>query len=305
MKKLLLIASFFIASLAQAAWPTKPVTIVIPFPVGGPADTTIRNLQNDLQTELGVPVIVTNMAGANAGVAASHIISEKNDSHTFLYTDLEFVVGQAYSGKNMYRGFTPLTTILTTPFVFYANSSSPNLLERFKAQIQNKSIVNVGYVGASVAWTSQISSPLTMNLIPYKGGAPLYTDVLGGHVEYAISGAAGIWQAVYVNKTFKPIMLSSGERHPSFPGVPTATELGFKGSKVDEWFTFWSTNSTDTEAQQKFINATRRAVAKNKQIQEYAKTGYRVVNYTQAETQKYINSEIAHYEKLAIKQNRQ
>lgn len=302
MKKILLIlASFFIATLAQATWPTRPVTIVIPFPVGGPADTTIRNMQGDLQKEFGVPVIVTNIAGANATIAASHIINERNDNHTFLYSDLEFVVGQAYFGKNMYRSFTPLTTILTTPFIFYANASSPNLLERFKAQIQNNSLVNVGYVGASVAWTSQISSPLTMNMIPYKGGAPLYTDVLGGHVEYAISGAGGTWQAVYVNKTFKPIMVSSAERRPGFPDVPTATELGFKGSKVDEWFTFWAFNGVDQEAQQTFIAGVRRVVAKSRYIQDLNKTGYRTVNMTQAETQKYIGAEIKRYEGLTNK----
>lgn len=301
MKKLLLLASFFITTLANAAWPTKPVTIVIPFPVGGPADTTIRNMQGDLQKEFGVPVVVTNIAGANSTIAASHIINERNDNHTFLYSDLEFVVGQAYFGKNLYRNFTPLTTILTTPFIFYANASSPNLLERFKAQIQNKSVVNVGYVGASVAWTSQINSPLTMNMIPYKGGAPLYTDVLGGHVEYAISGAGGTWQAVYVNKTFKPIMVSSAERHPGFPDVPTATELGFKGSKVDEWFTFWALTATDQEAQQTFIAGVRKVVAKSKYIQELNKTGYRTVNMTQAETQKYIGAEIKKYEGLTNK----
>jgi len=302
MKQILVaLASFFIITVAQAAWPTRPITIIVPFPPGGPADSISRNLQGDLQKEFGVPVIVTNIAGANATIAANHIMSERNDNHTFLFSDLEFVVGQAYSGRHMYRNFTPLTTILTTPFIFYANASSPNLLERFKAQIKNKSIVNVGYVGAAVAWTSQISSPLTTNMIPYKGGAPLYTDVLGGHVEYAISGAGGVWQGVYVNKTFKPIMLSSAERHPSFPDVPTATELGFKGSKVDEWFTYWSLNSMDPEAQQAFIAGIRRTVAKNKYVQDLNKTGFKTVNLTHAETQKYIGSEIKKYEGLTNK----
>jgi tripartite-type tricarboxylate transporter receptor subunit TctC len=303
MKKLLfLIVGFFMLSTAQAAWPTRPVTIIIPFPAGGPADTTIRNLQPDLQKELGVPVIVTNLAGASASVAASHMIAERNDNHTFLYTELEFVVGQIAIGKYMYRNFTPLTTILTTPFIFYTNTTSPNILERFKAQIKNKSNVNVGYVGSSVAWLDQITSPLSMTLIPYKGGAPLFQDVLGGHVEYAISGAGGVWHRVNVDQTFKPIMLSSADRHPSYPGVPTATELGFKGPKVDLWFTFWALNTTDQEAQQMFVSSVRKTVAKNKYIQDSSKTGYTVVNMTTPETQKYIDAEIKKYENLKSKQ---
>jgi tripartite-type tricarboxylate transporter receptor subunit TctC len=305
MKKIIFtLASFFIMSWAHATWPTKPVTIVIPFPPGGPADTTIRNLQTDLQKELGVPVIVINMAGANASVAASHVMAERNDNHTFLYTELEFVVGQIASGKYMYRNFTPLTTILTTPFIFYTNTSSPNILERFKAQIKNKSNVNVGYVGSSVAWLDQITSPLTMTLIPYKGGAPLWQDVLGGHVEYAISGAGGVWHRVHVDKTFKPIMLSSGERHPGYPGVPTATELGFKGPRVDLWFTFWAQKNVDIAVQKEFSRIIHKTVAKNKYIQQISKTGYTVVNYNYEETQQYMNSEIAHYEKLPVKQNK-
>lgn len=302
MKKILFVlASFFIASIAQANWPTKPVTILIPFPPGGPADGIIRNLQPDLEKELGVPVVVLNMAGANAGVAASHILSKKNDNHTFLFSELEFVIGQVYSGTYMYKDFTPVSTILTTPFILYSNSSSPNLQERFRAQMKNKSVVNLGYIGASVAWLDQLSSPLVMNMVPYKGGAALYRDVLGGHVEYGISGAGGTWHRIYVDKTFKPVMISFAKRHPSFPDVPTAIELGFGGPAVDEWFTFWAQKNTDIAIQKEFSKVMHKVVAKNKYIQEISKTGYTVVNYNYEETQRYMNSEIVHYEKFSAK----
>jgi tripartite-type tricarboxylate transporter receptor subunit TctC len=305
MKKIIFtLASFFIMSLAHATWPTKPVTIVIPFPPGGPADSIVRNLQPDLEKELGVPVIVLNMSGANAGVAAAHILTRKNDNHIFLFSELEFVIGQVYSKTHMYKEFTPVSTILTTPFILYSNSSSPNLQERFRAQIKNKSVVNLGYVGASVAWLDQLSSPLVMNMVPYRGGAPLYKDVLGGHVEYGISGAGGTWHKIYIDKTFKPVMISFAKRHSSFPDVPTAIELGFGGPAVDEWFTFWAQKNIDMSIQKEFSRIMHKTVAKNKYIQQISKTGYTVVNYNYEETQQYMNAEIAHYEKLPVKQNK-
>jgi len=301
MKKiLLLLFSMLVISTANATWPSKSITIIIPFPAGGPADKIVRTIQPDLEKEFGVQVLVTNMAGANAGVAATHVINRKNDNHTFLFTELEFVVGQAYSGTYLYRNFVPLSTILTSPFALYSNSSSPNLLSKFKAQIQNQSLINVGYVGSAVAWLDQINSPLVMNLIPYKGGAPLFTDVLGSHVEYGISSAGGIWHRVYNDKSFKIVMISSNERLSSLPNVPTHPELGIKGPKVDLWYTFWALNTTDVSVQRNFAQAVRKVVAKNSQIQELSKTGFRVVNLSQEDTEKYINAEITHYEKLAV-----
>jgi tripartite-type tricarboxylate transporter receptor subunit TctC len=306
MKKLLIIlASFFVVTTAQATWPTRPITIIVPFPPGGPNDTMVRTyLQQPLQDYLKVPVLVTNIAGANATVAANHMLDEKSGDYMFMYSDFELVVGQAFAGTQMYKKFTPITIVATTPLLIWGSSKTNNIIERFKAQIQNKSSVNLGYINGMYGWISQVTPPLEMNLVPYKGGAQLRLDVRGGHVEYGLSSAGGMWSSIYVDGTLKPVCITTAERHPAFPGIPTAKELGFKGPTSTEWYGFWARNDIDPEAKRTFLNAVRTVVAKGK-IQELNKMGHVVVNYTQEETQKFIDSEIKKYEKLAAGQNRQ
>jgi tripartite-type tricarboxylate transporter receptor subunit TctC len=300
MKKLLLIlASFFIVTVAQAAWPTKPITIIVPFPPGGPNDTMVRtHLQKQLQDYLKVPVIVVNIAGVNASVAANHMLEERTPDYTFVYTDFEFVVGQAMSGTHLYRKFTPITVVATTPLAMYGKSDSDRILDRFKAEMQNKSTVNVGHINGMSGWLSQVTSPLNMNLIPYKGGAALRLDILGGHVEYGVSSAGGVWNAIYVERTLNPVFITTAERHPAFPGVPTARELGFKGPTGLEWYGFWARGDIDPEIKRVFSKAVREVVATGS-IQDLNKTGHVIVNYNLVDTQKFIDSEIKKYEKLA------
>jgi tripartite-type tricarboxylate transporter receptor subunit TctC len=302
MKKILfLIASLFITATAHATWPNRPITIVVPFPPGGPNDTMVRTyLQQPLQDYLKVPVLVTNIAGANAGVAANHMLEERSGDYTFMYSDFEFVVGQAFAGTQQYKKFTPITIVATTPLLIWGSSNGNNIIERFKAEIQNKSIVNLGYINGMYGWISQVTPPLQLNLVPYKGGAQLRLDVRGGHVEYGLSSAGGMWTSIYVDGTLKPVCITTAERHPAFPGVPTAKELGFKGPTSTEWYGFWARNDIDPEAKKTFLNAVRTVVTNGK-IQELNKMGHVIVNYNQADTQKFINSEIKKYEGLANK----
>ena len=302
MKKLLItIASFFIMSTAHATWPNKPITIIVPFPAGGPADTLARaHLQQPLQDYLKVPVIVVNIAGTNASVAANHMLEEHTHDNTFLFSDFEFVIGQTMAGTHLYKKFTPTNLVATTPLLFYGKSDTDHILERFKAEMQNKSTVNVGYINGMYGWLSQVRSPLNMNLVPYKGGAALSLDVRGGHVEYGLSGAGGVWNSVYVDHSLNPIFITTSARHPAFPNVPTAKEVGFIGPVSTEWFVFWAGNDVDPEIQKTFSKAVRTVVAAGK-MQELNKTGYVIVNYNQADTQKFINLEIEKYKNLTYK----
>lgn len=304
--KALVVATVLLASQAFAAWPTKPITIIVPFPPGGATDVIARSyLQAELQDALKVPVVITNIAGSGAGPAANHILSEKNDNNIFLLSDVDFIAGQVNNANPLYKKFTPLTVINTTPLILYGSSKNNNIIQRFKGEILTKSTVNVGYVGTSYAWVTQVKSPTTFNLIPYKGGAQMSLEVQGGHLEYGVASAGGIWNSIYVDKTLQPLMITSPERSPSFPGVPTADELGFKGPHSYQWFAFWSKSDLDAEAQRTFTTAVRTIVAKSEKIQALSKTGFKNVNYTQAETQKFMDAEIKKYENLTIsKQNK-
>ena len=93
-------------------------------------------------------------------------------------------------------------------------------------------------------------------------------------------------------------MITSTERSPAFPGVPTATELGFIGPASYQWFAFWSRDDMDPEAQRTFTTAVRNIVAHNPKFQELTKSGFKNVNYTQVETQKFMDSEIKKYESI-------
>ena len=298
MKKVLfLIISLFVTTAALAAWPNKEITIIVPYPPGGAADAMPRAMVPELQDQLKTTVQIKNMPGSAAGVAAAYILGEKNDNHTFLFADLDFVVGQAMNGKHAYKKFIPITVMAETPFAFYGTNSK-NILSRFKAQMQNKSVVNVGYTGAVQSWLLQINSPLVMNLIPYKGGAPLAVDVMGGHTEYGIAGMGNVVSFVNDGK-FQPIFVSSEHRVNIWPNVPTARELGFKGPTATNWFTFWVRNDTDQETIDAFVTALRKVVLVNPHMQGLAKTGgFKILNMNQVDSQKFMNSEIKKYETI-------
>ena len=182
------------------AWPTKPITLIVPYPPGGLIDKFARAIQKDFQGKVSVPVEVHYMPGAASAVATAHVLNNPNDDHTFIVAEAGFVVGPALLGTNTYNEFTPVRLIGEAPYILFAANPDHNL----KQQIKNKKIVNMGIANQGEIWLNDLSWPTQLNLIPYKGMAPMMNDVLPGHTEYGILSYTSVGP-VFENKQVYPV----------------------------------------------------------------------------------------------------
>ena len=297
MKKLLLGLILMTSSSWAVAWPTKEITIVIPYQAGGVTDQLARTMQADLENILKVPVVIQNKPGAANMVAINHIMSKPADDHTFLFTIDEFVSGPVFQNSTAYKNFKGVTITGVVPFLVYSTSTSD--LEKFKKQLKNNVKVDVGSVGTNGGanlWISNLQ-PIILNSIPYKGSPQLLTDVVAGHAEYGIMSMSGSYSLIQQGK-LNPIMVSSNQRNPQMPHVPTFRELNLHGESAENWFGIVTQKETSNQAVVKFSSAVRLIVSNNPEVKEFNKKGMNLINLDPVQTDKFLEKEIIRFEKL-------
>jgi tripartite-type tricarboxylate transporter receptor subunit TctC len=244
MKTLLKIAASLIGvavshGVVAQAFPSKPVTIVVPYSPGGPVDNLARALSTRLNKEWGQSVIVLNKTGANEIIGAEFVAKSPPDGYTlFAATEAALTMNPHLYKKlpyNAERDFTPISRLITVPMVFFVpQSSKANTLKEFVQLARNAKDRPMSY-GSSGAG-GIVHLPLAMfakqeNVemvhIPYKGAAPLIPEVIAGQVDSALLGVSVIEQHVKSGK-LKALAISGDSRSAALPGVPTFREAGVK-----------------------------------------------------------------------------
>lgn len=282
---------FALLPLVAQAWPNKDITLVVPYAPGGVNDSLARLIAPDLESILKVPVQIKNMPGAANAVAVNHILSEKNDNHTFLFTMDDLIIG-----SRNHEQFQPVTIIGTVPFMVVGNSKRS--LREFQSQIRNRrnvSVANNGATGSAAFWISRLHTTLNINPIPYKGLAPELTDVLAGQVDYGVASVTG-WHPYIQSGKLVPIMVSTN-RISLYPTVPGFRELGFVGPTATTWFGVFARQDTDVEAVKKFSDTVRLIVKNNTKVQDLRNTGLDIVNLDLPASASFINREITRFSK--------
>lgn len=297
MKKLLLFLATMLLSLSVMAWPTRPITIIVPYPPGGVVDKLARIMQKDFQNKVAFPVEIQYMPGAAAAVAVSHVLGRPNDMHTFIIADAGFVVGPALTGTKAYKEFVPVSLIGESPYVMFSSKSSSDQLRQ---QIKNQIMVNVGIANQGEVWLNDLKWPTQLNLIPYKGATPMMTDAIPGHVEYGILAHLGMMLAADDTQV-RPIMVFANKRLSALPNVPTANEIGFNGTYTNNWFALWARQDTNPESTAKMSMLTQQTADAN-----FRETrGFILVNAGLKESSEYVDKEIKLFERLADKIKKQ
>ncbi len=292
MKKLLAFITTMLISVSALAWPSKPITLIVPYPPGGLIDRFARAMQKDFQGKVSVPVEVQYMPGAALAVATTHVLNRPNDNHTFIVAEAGFVVGPAMLGTNTYREFVPVALIGESPYVMFTAGADTKI----RQQIRNQDIINVGVANQGEIWLNDLKWPTRLNLIPYKGLAPMVNDVLPGHTEYGVLAYTGIGPS-FNNGQVRPVMVFGDRRLPQLPNVPTASEMGFGGNYTNNWYAVWARQDTD-----------RNAVAEmSRLVQDSTNTSFKdllgltVLNYGPQRAAQYANREIQIFERIAEK----
>lgn len=257
--------AFSAAAQAQQPFPSKPVRVVIGFPAGGPLDQHARLLTDKLQGVLGQPIIVDYKPGAGGAVGAQDVMKAPADGYTLMLANTGvMVINPALYPKLPYstlKDFTPVARTAMQPLALLVNNKVPakNLQEFINYAKANPGKVNFGSAGNGgishlVPEMFKSATGLDLVHIPYKGSAPAFTDLVGGQVQFM---AESIPQAAAYHKQGKvrALAVTSKERNPALPEVPTAIESGLKGFEVVGFYGFLAPAGTPKEVVAKLSTA--------------------------------------------------
>ena len=261
----------FAATFSVQAFPTKPVRIVIGFPAGGPLDQHARLLSDRLQAQLGQPVIIDYKAGAGGTVGAQEVMKAAADGHTLMLANTGvMVINPALYTKLPYqtlRDFVPVARTAMQPLAFLVHPSVPaktlsEFIDHARARPGQINYGSAGNGGSSHLVPEMLKSAtgIFMVHIPYRGSAPAFTDLIAGQVQFM---AESIPQAAQYHKQGKvrALAVTSRERNPALPEVPTAMESGVRNFEVVGFYGFLAPAGTPREAVQRLSEAFRQVLA--------------------------------------------
>jgi tripartite-type tricarboxylate transporter receptor subunit TctC len=238
---------------AAQGYPTKPVTIVVPFAAGGPTDTVTRVVGQQMSKSLGQTVLVENVGGVGGNLGNEKVAKAQPDGYTLLLMHIGISTSATLYRSLRYNALTdlePIGMVTTVPMTIIARKDFPpnNIVELVTYVKANKE--KVSYANAGIGAASHLCGMLFMSAIetdlltvPYKGTAPAMTDLLGGQVDFMCDQTTNTTSQIKGGKV-KVYGVTSKSRVASLPDVPTMEEGGFKGFEVGIWHGMWAPKGT-------------------------------------------------------------
>jgi tripartite-type tricarboxylate transporter receptor subunit TctC len=254
-------AALFAACLATPwlhaqTWPAKPVTLVVPYPPGGSADILARLVGQKLGERLGQPVVVENKAGAGTAIGARAVANAAPDGYTLLLgTVSSQAINPAMSkvGYDPTKGFVAVSPVAAIPFVLVANPSVPASSVADVIRMAKENPGKVAYASAGLGTSNHLAGAMLASdahvellHVPYKGSAPALNDVLGGRVPFMFDLIATSLPMLHSGR-LKALAVTSRERSPLLPDVPTVIESGVPDYEVTAWFGVFAPAGTAPE----------------------------------------------------------
>lgn len=271
LSRLAALAAAVIASQAFAqAYPSRPVTIIVPFSAGGPTDTIARIIAEPLQRSLGQPVVVENVVGAGGTIANNKLMQTAPDGYTIAIGHLgTHVLAPAVQGLNVdyVNGFEPIAMIAANAQVMVSNPGLPAKdLKQLVAHVKaNPGKVSYGTGGPgtpshvmAVYFGNEVGAPL--NIVHYKGAAPAMQDVIAGHVDLTFDQAATALAQVRAGRV-RAYAVTAKARLASAPDIPSVDEAGMPGFYMSIWHAFWAPKGTPREVIARLNAGLREALA--------------------------------------------
>ena len=234
-----------VGAQSTAAWPQKRLTLVVGYAAGGATDVIARLVATKLGEQLGQPVVVDNRPGANSNLGAQIVAKAAPDGYTlYVYTIANTINASLYAklGYDPVKDFEPIGLIAKIPNILVVNNNVPikSVADYIRFAKESKDGITFASSGSgsSIHLSGEMfkmQTKLNMLHIPYKGSAPAVTDLLGGQVQSMFDNAPSALPHVKAGK-LRPIAITSAQRSPLLPDVPTVAESGFPGFDVQSWF---------------------------------------------------------------------
>lgn len=304
----------FLTTLALAAacsawaWPDKPVTLLVPFPPGGSTDLIARTLAPKLQEKLGGSFIVDNKGGATGTIGAGQVARSTADGHTLLVSSLgPYVIAPHLLAKvpyNALKDFDYISVAVQAPNVLVVPANSPHksIAEVITYQKSNPGKMTFASSGngssdhltAELFWQQTGTSGIH---VPYKGGGPVMTDLLGGQVDASFMNINTAMPQIKAGK-LKALAITSAQRSPLLPAVPTLEESGIKDANVYSWQAIAGPRGLPTDIKSKLHAAIVAGLNDPAVKPKLLELGFEIVGSTPAQFTAYQAAEFARWKKL-------
>lgn len=300
------------SAMAQAAYPTKPITLVVTYPPGGGADAMARLIGPKMGEALGQTVVIENKPGAGGQIGAAAVAKAAPDGYTLMLDASSFSVNPSLYPKLPYdsaKAFQPVGVIALFPNVVLVNANFPakNIAELMGAAGKSKNAVSFASSGNGSAQhlagaLFESSAKVDMVHVPYKGGGPALNDVIGGQVPLFFGNLASTLQHVQSGK-LRALAVTSGTRSPILPDVPTLSESGLKGTEIYEWNAVFSPANTPEPVMKKLAAAFQQALESPEVKARIAQLGGEIQKGNPEQAKKFIDQQTSLWQRVIKERN--
>jgi len=287
---------------AQAQWPTKPVTMVVPFPAGGGTDAFARPLAAQFSKITGHTLVIDNRGGAGGTVGASIAAKTQPDGYTLFMGAVHHAIAPSIYPRLDYdieKDFVPIMLLANVPQVVVVNPQRvpQNTIQEFIAHAKrNPGRLNYASAGAGTSHhlageLFKLQTGTFITHIPYRGAGPMLQDLIAGNVDCGFDGLGSSAQHIKAGR-IKALMVAGDKRNPAFPDVPCAAEVGLPDYTVTTWYGLWAPKGTPADAQARITEEMRKALATDELKTIWTSNGSEIPQLTGAAYGSFVSSEV-------------
>ena len=305
---LLLVAGVLASASAQTTdWPTRAVTMVVPFPPGGPTDLIARVLAKQLTDQLGQTFVIDTKGGANGNIGGQAVASAKPDGYTALYNTSSLALSPSLYkdlSYNPQKDLVAVTTTAVVPLVLVVNNKLPvNTIQEFIAYAKknpgklaygSSGNGNITHLGAFLL---NQATGIDAVHVPYRGSSPAMTDLVGGQIQYDTNTLNDTVPFIR-DKRVKALAVTSAARSPVLPDVPTVSETVLPGFEMGAWQGIVMPVGTDAAIVKKFNAEVLKALKTPSVLKQLEDQGAQALGSTPEEYRDYLASEVKRFAKI-------
>jgi tripartite-type tricarboxylate transporter receptor subunit TctC len=297
-----------VAAQALAAYPDKPVTIIVPFPPGGSTDSVARAIAPKLQEKLGQPFVIDNRAGATGAIGATAVKRAAPDGYTFMVASIGVYAVNPFIQKNLQydpvKDFDPLTVAVRAPNVLVASPNFPaNTVGELVAMLK-KTPDKITFASSGAGSSDHLTAALFWQKtgtdgihVPYKGGAPAITDLLAGHADVSFQNINAVITHIKAGK-LKALAITGDKRSPLLPQVPTLAEAGINDVNVYSWQGIAAPKGLPADVKQKLHAAIVAALNDPENRKRMEEVGFEIVANTPEQMAQFQAQELARWKQV-------